>query len=430
MKNRTLSSLTALTILLLGGGSAAAQHAPSIMDSTEAPPCRSAYNIERFGAVGDDRKDDADAIQAAVDAARQNHQGCIYIPTGRFRVGHAITIAGTGQGLKLEGDGQASRLIATTDSDVLRFPNGGNNLTIRDLFIGYAGQATPSQGAGIHTLRNTSNFLFDHIYIDGTAYGVRMEQPEKVSGGTSVITNSRIHGVQIGMYTNAGGNITNTHIIGGTYGYVADGAGTRMVAVALFGALSLVLDNTIGRRGGMDSFYGYDVEANYEPPRNAPFPSQGVGSALVIADNTEFHCSDCWMQDGTLIGTAQYVPKHVTITGGSFLSYPLSHYAGASRQITPHALEIAYAVRTDITGGDYGSTGGDGIHLGPGSGSNVVTGNHIGGRPAVGIFVGPTRGQNIQYNTIENWSRAAIATSGRMEGTSNLSGNVMGRAGP
>ena len=401
------------------------------MGQSPALSCSTTYNVTKYGAVGDNHTDNARAIQKAIDAAERNGYGCLYFPSGKYKTSGTASIPDIGSGFTIYGDGAASRIMATNDVDVIALPQGGHFFSVRDLYIGYDGPGTATRGAAVHTLNGTANFTYVRLVVEKTAYGLRIEQPNGANGGggVNVIDQSRIHGMQTGVYSNSGVTITNSHIIGGTYGYVADGqqGGTRMIQVALFGALSLVMKNAIGRSGGDDSFYGYDVEANYERPKGAPFPSEGVGSAYIVGNNSEWHCVDCWMQDGTLIGSSQAGPTHATFTGGNFSSYPMSHYAGATNQITPHGLEIAYATRTNVTGGDYGSRQGDAIHLDPTSGSNLVTSNHITGRPVHGIYVGPTQSQNVQYNTIENWQVSAIATAGSMAPSSTIANNVLAK---
>jgi hypothetical protein len=439
MKRFVVATLAWLSVWAAAGAVAAQSTQPAHSGSASpiapvpAVACRTTYNVQRFGAVGDDRTDNAHFIAAAVDAVQGGRFGCLYFPSGKYRTSGTATIEHVGSGITILGDGMASRILATNDADVILLRNGGAGFSVRDLYIGYVGGGTATRGAAVHTMNGAAHFCYDHLFTERTAYGLRIEQraDERGGGGENVVAESRIRGTQVGIYSNSSMTVTNSHINGGTYGYVADGeaGGTRMIGVPLFGALSLLLENTIGRTGGVDSFYGWDVEANYERPGPAPFPAEGVGSVLSLGDNSEFHCVDCWMQDGTVIGSAAAAPTHLTITGGNYFAYPLAHYAGATRQITPHALEIAYGTRATVMGGDFGSRFGDGIHLDPTSGANVLYANHIVGRPRNGIFVGPAGDQNVQYNTIEGWMDAAIATPERMAPTSTVANNVLARPG-
>ena len=77
------------------------------------------FNVKNFGAAGDGVTDDAPAIQKALDAAQVNG-GCVYFPTGKYRVKKTlyisgvssadknvnwVTMRGCGIGSKLLGDG-------------------------------------------------------------------------------------------------------------------------------------------------------------------------------------------------------------------------------------------------------------------------------------------------------------------------------------
>lgn len=54
---------------------------------------RSAYNAQEFGAVGDGRHDDTDAIQNALDLADKNGGGIVFLPRGEYLIGGSLRIA-------------------------------------------------------------------------------------------------------------------------------------------------------------------------------------------------------------------------------------------------------------------------------------------------------------------------------------------------
>ena len=52
-------------------------------------------NVVKFGARPNSKKDDTDAIQAAIDSARSNIQSTVYFPVGRYRVSRPLEIGGS-----------------------------------------------------------------------------------------------------------------------------------------------------------------------------------------------------------------------------------------------------------------------------------------------------------------------------------------------
>src|SRR5215217_9697754 len=106
-------------------------------------------NVKDFGACGDGRKDDREAIQAAVDnAIRFTPQGGIYFPAGTYRVSR-ISVPGGGCSVNLHGvkdfmvagDGPRSivKLIDTTqqtgDWHVFYLRDNSQRVVFKDLMI-------------------------------------------------------------------------------------------------------------------------------------------------------------------------------------------------------------------------------------------------------------------------------------------------------
>ncbi|MFI6390893.1 glycosyl hydrolase family 28-related protein [Nonomuraea sp. NPDC050540] len=65
-------------------------------------------NVRWFGAVGDNVKDDSDAIQAAVTAAQSLAGAVVYLPTGKYLVGKTIVIDSAKAPIRIVGDGFGS----------------------------------------------------------------------------------------------------------------------------------------------------------------------------------------------------------------------------------------------------------------------------------------------------------------------------------
>lgn len=79
---------------------------------------RWAYDVRRFGAVGDGVADDLAAIHAARDAAAAAGGGTIFLPDGRYKVsaGVVLNVAQVG----MAGVGQGSVLLTTADITVVK----------------------------------------------------------------------------------------------------------------------------------------------------------------------------------------------------------------------------------------------------------------------------------------------------------------------
>jgi hypothetical protein len=92
--------------------------------ATTTPPLRAAQsssrilNVEDFGAKGDGRANDTNAIQRAFDKA-QSHD-CIYFPLGEYRVTNTVSLPPS-VSVRVTGDGPGSRIVADADmQDLVR----------------------------------------------------------------------------------------------------------------------------------------------------------------------------------------------------------------------------------------------------------------------------------------------------------------------
>lgn len=50
------------------------------------------YDVTEFGAIGDGKTDDTDAIQRAIDACRENGGGVVFVPPGQYVVSDEIDL--------------------------------------------------------------------------------------------------------------------------------------------------------------------------------------------------------------------------------------------------------------------------------------------------------------------------------------------------
>lgn len=98
------------------------------------------FNIETFGAVGDNATDNTAAIQAAIDAAAVNAGGALFIPDGIFLITSSLNIP---DGLKMiYGVGDQSEIRADAAMDaIFDYTSGGTDsgphttITIKDISL-------------------------------------------------------------------------------------------------------------------------------------------------------------------------------------------------------------------------------------------------------------------------------------------------------
>lgn len=116
------------------------------------------FNVFDFGATGDGKADDADAIQRAIDAAgdysrgNANKGGVVFLPAGVFPVSKTLLVT---QAVKIFGRGQATIdgathiVPASLDFDVIKIVNVNWGVVLEGFLIkGYT-----RKGAGGHFLR-------------------------------------------------------------------------------------------------------------------------------------------------------------------------------------------------------------------------------------------------------------------------------------
>ncbi|MBM3502024.1 MAG: hypothetical protein FJX74_25505, partial [Armatimonadetes bacterium] len=129
-----------------------------------------------FGATGDGRTDDTDAIQAAIDAARDHGEGALaYLPSGYYVLTRSLQVGG-GQ-YSFGGGGFLTRLL-------WRGPDGGTaievsdpqDITLADFTVGHHDSGPVNLACDI---RQSSTGGPSRITYDGVfAYGMYQKQPD------------------------------------------------------------------------------------------------------------------------------------------------------------------------------------------------------------------------------------------------------------
>jgi Pectate lyase superfamily protein len=150
------------------------------------------FNVKDFGALGNGMRDDANAIQAAINAAIDNDGGTVYFPAGRYIVGRRLEIKPRNIGnpsLTLLGnggvfDGQGSRIEGNFHDYVI--------------WISSSGKLVKSiQGLSI---KNTAEFAFDSAEAPGNPDGFALPPGVVPNGGGCIY---------FGMGSSTGSTILN-----------------------------------------------------------------------------------------------------------------------------------------------------------------------------------------------------------------------------
>jgi hypothetical protein len=126
-----------------------------------------------FGAKADGKADDAAAIQAAIDAARQHGQGAVaYLPSGDYAIGRTLSVAG--KDYRLAGSGWHTRLLwqGPQDGTMVEVRDPGD-VTVENLGIGEAG----SQKNAIDILQTGSGAPSSVHYERVWVFGMYRKQP-------------------------------------------------------------------------------------------------------------------------------------------------------------------------------------------------------------------------------------------------------------
>ena len=130
-----------------------------------------------FGAVGDGQTDDTDAIQAAIDAAREHGAGALaYLPTGHYVITRSLQV--TGGDYTVGGGGFLTRLV-------WRGPDGGTaievidpqNLTLADFAVGHhdGGPVNLAYDIRQSSTGGPSRMTYDGVFV----FGMYQKQPDK-----------------------------------------------------------------------------------------------------------------------------------------------------------------------------------------------------------------------------------------------------------
>ncbi len=150
----------------------------SFLRPTASVPSRIFDAVRDFGAKGDGKTDDTQAIQQAIDAARKAGPGALaYLPTGKYIV--TKTLRMTGAGYAFGGGGLCSGLVwRGADGETLLDARDPKGVTIEHLAIGHHDLGPMTHGDDIRVTAPSGkpcSLVLDEVY----AYGLYQKAPEK-----------------------------------------------------------------------------------------------------------------------------------------------------------------------------------------------------------------------------------------------------------
>ncbi|MFI2858327.1 right-handed parallel beta-helix repeat-containing protein [Paenibacillus sp. JSM ZJ436] len=201
--------------------------AAGISDSSgaaaETPPVNH-LNVEGFGAVANDNKDDYAAFVAALDQAKKEGKS-VYVPAGSFQLSRILTL----DGVSLKGAGPQVTTLISTNPENGSIDMKGVGVQLRDLKHTYSTVVPRGNGANEKnsiTVRGASQFLIDNVYVYKASTAGILVQGQAKQG---VISNNRVEA------TNADGiHVTDGSSYITVSGNTVKGVGDDTIAVVSY----------------------------------------------------------------------------------------------------------------------------------------------------------------------------------------------------
>lgn len=169
------NSTTAANITLTLGDISAATSKPSGTGTTTrtfAARNADVYNVKDFGAVGNSTTDDTSAIQAATNAAAAVN-GCVYLPSGNYKITSAITLPQPFYGVvSFKGDGsRQSTLIQATGAANGIYADLSKTIPATSMSAGYTYCIVSIGSTDFTTIGAASNTVGLSFLCTGTGSG-------------------------------------------------------------------------------------------------------------------------------------------------------------------------------------------------------------------------------------------------------------------
>jgi hypothetical protein len=168
----------------------------SILSSPTAVPAATIFDVRQFGAVGDGRTDDQQALQSAADAAGRTPGSILYIPEGTYRHSGVVDIHAN---TTLEGTGPDSVLLATTAAaSAIRFADAGNCAIRRLKVSSPAPERLLNDEAAAVLFKNSHDCIASNLWIDGAAAaGINVHGSNDMVLDTIEVRNTRADGIHV-----------------------------------------------------------------------------------------------------------------------------------------------------------------------------------------------------------------------------------------
>lgn len=258
------------------------------------PP--TSIDVTRFGARGDYRSDDTDAVQAALDAVPRNG-GVVFFPVGGYRVTRALTARRTTTLMGVRGlDGSGSRIEFDGGAGVA-ITLEGNASVLDSIEIGHVGEGRAVNTTGVRVQGWFSQIRYSRIR--GFDVGLEIR-----SGFYSVVDSSfrefGAAGIRINVQAARGdagdGSISGNTIernkapdVGGSGIWWESGGGMRMVNNKINGEGSLstgvMIRPTASIETGVLLITDNSIENFRESGIAVSDKVNGITNGIVIANN-------------------------------------------------------------------------------------------------------------------------------------------------
>lgn len=140
---------------------------------TSAKPADPRVSVVKYGAKGDGKKDDTEAIQAAVNAVGAKGGGTVYFPKGVYRVSDSIVVRH--DEVMLEGEGWESEIRIVKHPKRVIVIEGSSRNAVRNLKIslGVTGVSRDDEDEGVYVTSRASHFRIEGILGEGKGIMVR-----------------------------------------------------------------------------------------------------------------------------------------------------------------------------------------------------------------------------------------------------------------
>lgn len=345
-----------------------------------------AVSVKDFGAVGDGVKDDAAAIQAAINSVGAAGGGEVYFPRGQYRVNTTVNV--TSGGVLLRGQEGSVIVNATASSPAIRF---GDDTTIK--YGGGVEQLAFAQAAGVTPSGNNAGLRFD-LWGQARLSDVTItEFPAKLRYGLFLykLSQSTLYGIAAQGCIVDGIRMERCVDIYCANARSDANAGSGFVLVDHGGAYFA------NCTAWNNSSYGWQVGKSALSQSNDLFFTNCVGDNSgaynwTVADTKRALLTNCWAATQQSLSVNTWASGFVI--SGACQSVGLHNCIAAWNN--KHGLEIIGGVDVSVIGGFYGTPENPNGRAGSGSGIRInddvvrasVTGATCRANPDYGVSTG------------------------------------------